>query len=164
MPFQAIKTRSSKQRKIYMSQRGEPMVLVQKWPFFDVFYIGHIGEGKVFYDICERKNAFLGFRQDKTFKQSKKIERVLGSVVLVKNNFFSISLIQAIQARKICFTIFQNKETLFQAIKTSSVKSRKIEIFPKVLIQGFGQKLFFFHLFILGHIEQKKPFKAKKVE
>ena len=37
-------------------------------------------------------------------------------------------------------------------------------MFPKVLIQGFGQKLFFFHLFILGHIEQKKPFKAKNVE
>ena len=161
--FQAIKTRSSKQRKIDFSQRGEPMVLVQKWPFFYVFYIGHIGQGKVFYDICERKNAFLGFK-DKTFKQSKKIERVLGSVVLVKNNFFSIFLIQAIQARKICFTIFQNKETLFQAIKTSSVKRRKIEIFPKVLIQGFGQKIFFFHLFILGHIEQKKSFKAKKVE
>ena len=31
------------------------------------FYIGHIGQGKVFYDICERKNAFLGFK-DKTFK------------------------------------------------------------------------------------------------
>ena len=162
-PFQAIKTRSSKERKIDIFQRGEPMVLVQKWPFFYVFYIGHIGQGKVFYDICGRENAFLGFK-DKTFKKSKEIERVLGCVVLGKNNFFSIFLFQAIQARKICFTIFQNKETLFQAIKTSSLKSRKIEIFPNVLIQGFGQKLFFFRLLILGHIEQKKPFKAKKVE
>ena len=135
------------------------MVLVQKWPFFYVFYIGHIGQGKVFYDICERKNACLGFK-DKTFKQSKKIERVLGSVVLVKNNFFSIFLFQAIQARKICFTIFQNKETLFQAMKTSSLKSRKIEIFPKVLIQGFGQKLFFFPSFYFRSYRTKKAFQG----
>ena len=68
------------------------MVLVQKWPFFYVFYIGRIGQGKVFYDICERQNACLGYK-DKTFKKSLNFERVLGSVVLVKNNFFSIFLI-----------------------------------------------------------------------
>ena len=51
------------------------------------FYIGHIGQDKVFYDICERKNAFIGYN-DKTFKKSKNIERVLGCVSLVKNNFF----------------------------------------------------------------------------
>ena len=40
------------------------MVLVQKWPFFNVFILGNIGKENVFYDILERKNSFLhGFGQ-----------------------------------------------------------------------------------------------------
>ena len=31
------------------------MVLVQKWPFFQLFFLGNIGKENVFYDILERK-------------------------------------------------------------------------------------------------------------
>ena len=37
-------------------------VLVQKWPFFQLFFLGNIGQENVFYDILERKNAFLGYK------------------------------------------------------------------------------------------------------
>ena len=43
-----------------------------------------------------------------------------------------------------CFTIFQNEKTPFQPIKKRSSKSRKIEIFPKGLTHGFGQKMAIF--------------------
>ena len=46
------------------------MVLVQKWPFFQLFFLGNIGQENVFYDILERKNAFLGYK-NKKFKKSK---------------------------------------------------------------------------------------------
>ena len=46
------------------------MVLVQKWPFFQHFFLGVIGPENVFYDIPERKNAFLGYK-NKKFKKSK---------------------------------------------------------------------------------------------
>ena len=46
------------------------MVLIQKWPFFQVFFLGNIGTENVFYDILERKNAFLGYK-NKKFKKSK---------------------------------------------------------------------------------------------
>ena len=46
------------------------MVLVQKWPFFQNFFLGNIGQENVFYDNLERKNAFLGYK-NKKFKQSK---------------------------------------------------------------------------------------------
>ena len=36
------------------------MVLVLKWPFFQVFVLGNVGQENVFYDILERKNVFLG--------------------------------------------------------------------------------------------------------
>ena len=46
------------------------MVLVQKWPFFQVFFLGNIDKENFFYDILERKNAFLG-NEKKKFKKIK---------------------------------------------------------------------------------------------
>ena len=46
------------------------MVLVQKWPFFQLFFLGNVGHENVFYDILERENAFLE-NKNKRFKKSK---------------------------------------------------------------------------------------------
>ena len=46
------------------------MVLVQKWPFLQLFFLGNIDQENVFYDILERKNAFLSYK-NKKFKKSK---------------------------------------------------------------------------------------------
>ena len=46
------------------------MVLVQKWPFFQLFFLGNIGQEFVFNDILERKNAFLSYK-NKKFKNRK---------------------------------------------------------------------------------------------
>ena len=46
------------------------MVLVQKWPFFQLFFLGNIGQENVFYDILERNNAVLSYK-NKKFKKSK---------------------------------------------------------------------------------------------
>ena len=46
------------------------MVLVQKWPIFQLFFLGNLGQENVFYDILERKNAFLGYK-NKKFKKSE---------------------------------------------------------------------------------------------
>ena len=46
------------------------MVLVQKWPPFHLFFLGNIGQENVFYDILERKNAYLSYK-NKKFKTSK---------------------------------------------------------------------------------------------
>ena len=36
------------------------MVFVQKKPFLQLFFLGNLGQENVFYDILERKSAFLG--------------------------------------------------------------------------------------------------------
>ena len=46
------------------------MVLVQKWPLFQILFLGNMGQENVFYDILERKNAFLGYK-NKKFKKTK---------------------------------------------------------------------------------------------
>ena len=46
------------------------MVLVQKMAIFPTFFSGKIEQQNVFYDILERKYAFLGYK-NKKFKKSK---------------------------------------------------------------------------------------------
>ena len=46
------------------------MPFVQKWPFFQPFFLDNIAQGNIFDDILERKNVFLGYK-NKMFKKSK---------------------------------------------------------------------------------------------
>ena len=48
------------------------MVLVQKRPFFHLFFLGNIGQENVFYDILERKKT--PFRLQKP--QVQKVEKL----------------------------------------------------------------------------------------
>ena len=55
--------------------------------------------------------------------------------------------------------ILEQKKPSFCPIKTRSLKFRKIDIFPKGLIHGFGWKNYhFFQLFVLGNIRQEHVF------
>ena len=69
-PFYAIKTRSSKRRKIDIFLNGLTHCLCPKMAIFsNFFFLGNTGQENVFYDILERENAFLGYKKKK-FKQS----------------------------------------------------------------------------------------------
>ena len=46
------------------------MVLVQKWPFRQLFFVGNIGQENVFYDDVERKKRFPKVQKQK-FKMTK---------------------------------------------------------------------------------------------
>ena len=50
--------------------KGKPIVLVQKWPFFQTLFLGNIGKENVFRHILEQKKAFLGYK-NKKLKKSK---------------------------------------------------------------------------------------------
>ena len=52
--------------------------------------------------------------------------------------------------------ILQNEKTPFQAIKRRSSKCRTVDIFPKGLTDGFGQKWKFFQLVFLRNIYSKE--------
>ena len=77
-------------------------------------------------------------------------------MVLVQKQPFFSPFCQAIQARKMSFTIFQNGKTPFQPIKTRSSKSQNIHIFPKGLTYGFRPKMAILsNFFFLGNIAQE---------
>ena len=46
------------------------MVFVKNWPFFHFILLGIVGQENIFYDILERKNSFLYYK-NKKFKKSK---------------------------------------------------------------------------------------------
>ena len=73
-----------------------------------------------------------------------------------KMDNFSTFFFQAIEARKISLTIFQNEKKPFQAIKTRSSKSRNIDIFPKGLTHGFCLKMALCSTFIFYVIQARK--------
>ena len=63
-PFYAVKTGSSKSRKVDIFPKG------LTHGFGPTLFLGNIGQKNVFYDIVERKNAFLRYKKEK-FKNSK---------------------------------------------------------------------------------------------
>ena len=69
--FQAIKTTSSKCRKIGVFPKGLTDGFGPKVAILRIFFfLGNVGLENIFYDIIERRNAFLGYK-NKQFKKSK---------------------------------------------------------------------------------------------
>ena len=148
-PFQAIKTRSPKSRKIYIFPKGLTHGFDPKMAMFPTF---------VFQAIQARKMSFMIFQNEKTpFQAIKTRSSKSGKIDIFpkglthgfgpKMAIFPTFFFQAIQSRKMSFMIFQNEKTPFYAIKNRSPKSRKIDIFYKGLTHGFGPKMTIFPTF-----------------
>ena len=140
--FQAIKTRSSESRKIDIYPKGLTHGFGPKMAIFPTFF---------FNAILARKLSFTKFYNVKSTFQAIKTRSLKNRKIIIfpkglthgfgpKKAIFSRFFFWAIQARKMSFTIFQNEETSFQAIKTRSLKRRKIDIFSKGLTHGFWSK------------------------
>ena len=97
------------------------MVLVWKSSFFQLFFLGNIGQENVFYDIVERKNAFLSYKnkklkQSKNWHFSKGVNRWFWSKNGHFSNFFFLGKIGQenvfydILERKNAFLSYKNKK------------------------------------------------------
>ena len=62
--------KSKKSKNWHFSIRVKPWLWSKNGHFSNFFFLGNIGWENVFYDILERKNAFLGYKIKK-FKKSK---------------------------------------------------------------------------------------------
>ena len=136
------------------------MVLVQKWPFFQLVFLGNKGQENVCYDILERKNSFLRYKSKK-LKKSKNchFSKWVNPWFWSQNGHFSNLIFLGNTGKENVFQIFQNEKTPFYALKTSSSKSRKVDIFPKGLTHCFGPKIAICPtLFFLDNIGKKNVF------
>ena len=160
-PFQALKTRSSKIQKLNFSKEINPRFWSKNGHLSNFFFLRKIGHKNVFYNILDQKKTPFQAIKTRSLK-SRKIDifpkgltHGFGQKMTIFTTFFFL----VIETRKMSFTILQNRKTPFQAIKTRSSKSRKIDIFPKGLTHGFGPKMAIFSTsFFLGNIGQENVF------
>ena len=135
------------------------MVLVQKWPFFQLFPFRQYRQENVFYDILQRKNASLGYKIMK-FKYSKNWHFFKGvnPWFWPKNGHFcNFFFLGNIGQENVFYDILQRKNA-FLGYKTRSSNSRKIDIFSKGLTHGFGPIMALFLNFFSGNIRQENVF------
>ena len=108
------------------------MVLVQKWPFFQLFFLGNIGQENTVYDILERKNAFLGYK-NKKFKKSKNwhFSKGVNPWFWSKNGHFSNFVFSGnIGQANVFYDILERKNT-FLGYKNKKLKKSKNWHFSK---------------------------------
>ena len=96
------------------------MVLVQKWPFFQLLFLGNLGQENVFYDILERKDAFLSCKNKKFSKWKiaifpKGLTHGFGPKMAIFQTFFLGNIGQEnvfydILERKNAFLSYKNKK------------------------------------------------------
>ena len=67
-PFEAIKTRNLKSRKIDIFPKGLTHGFSPEMAIFPTFFLGNLGQENAFYDILERKIEFVGYK-NKKFKK-----------------------------------------------------------------------------------------------
>ena len=130
------------------------MVQVQKLPFFQTFFFWAIQPRKMSFTIFQnKKKPFQAIKTRSSNSRKTDIfpkgltHRFGPKMAIFPNSFF-----QAMQARKMSFTIFQNKKKPLQAIKTRSSKSRTIDIFSKGLTHGFCAKMTIIPPFFLSNM------------
>ena len=136
------------------------MVLIQKRAIFQLLFLGNIGQENVFYDILERKDAFLGYKKNK-FKKSKYWHFSKGVnpwFWYKKGPFFQLFFLGIIGQKNVFYEILDRKNA-FQCYKNKQSKKWKNWHFSK----GFGflvlvQKWPFFQLFFLGNVGQENVF------
>ena len=123
------------------------MVLVKNWPFFHLF-LANIGQENVFYDIQERKNAFLGYKNDK-FKKSKNwdFSKAVNPWFWSKIGHFSTFFLGNIGQENVFYDILERKNT-FLGYKNNKFKKSKNWDFCKVVNPWFWSKIDHFSIFL----------------
>ena len=134
------------------------MVLVQNWPFLNLFFFQPLQSRKMCFTIFQNKKTPFQAIKTASSKSGKNCDFCKGvnPWFCFKIGHFSTFCFQGIQGRKMCFTIFQNENTPLQAIKTRSSKSRKIEIFPGEVNPWFWSKIGHFSIFFFKALYSRK--------
>ena len=136
------------------------MVLVQKWPFFQLFFLRIIDQENVFYDILGRKNAFLGYKIKK-FKKSKNchFSKGVNPRFWSRNGHFSNFFFFGKIGRENVFCDILERKNSFRGYKNKKFKKSKNCLFSKRVNPWFwSNNGHFSNFFFLGNICQENVF------
>ena len=130
------------------------MVLIQKWPFFQLFFLRIIGKENVFYDILERKNSFLGFKNKKLIKSKNwYFYKGVNSWFLSKNDHYQFGSMPVLEeAKTMVYVTNHNMITMamviFKTYKMADKGEEKKEYWPKFSFILVLSSLLFAFLFV----------------
>ena len=136
------------------------MVLVQKWPFLELFFLGNIGQEKGSYEILERKNSFLGYK-NKKFKKSKNshFSKGVNPWFWSKNGHFSkLFFLGNIGQENVFYDILEQKKALLGYKNKKFKKSKNSHISKGVNRSFWSKNGHLSKLFFLGNIGKENVF------
>ena len=159
--FLGYKNKKLKKSKNWHFSKGvSPWFWSKIGHFSTLFFLGNIGLENVFYDILERKNAFLGCKNKKLKKSknwhfSKGVSPWFWSKI---GHFSTLFFLFNIGLENVFYYILERKNA-FLGYKNKKLKKLKNWHFPKGLVHGFGPKLAIFPpYFFFGNINQENVF------
>ena len=136
------------------------MVLVQKWPFSNFFFLGSIGQQNDFYDILERKNAFLGYKNNKS-KKSKKIDifpKGLTHGFGPKMAIFQLFFLGNIGQKNVFYDILEGKNASLGYEKRKFKKSKTLHFSKGVNPRFWSNNGHISNFIFIGNIGQENVF------
>ena len=119
------------------------MVLVQKWPFFQVFFFGNIQQENVFYDILKRKKDFLGYKNNKWSKNG---------------HFSKFFFLGNIEQENVFYDLLERKNIFLGYLNNKFKKSKNGHFSKRVNPWFWSKNGNFFQFFFLGNIQQENVF------
>ena len=134
------------------------MVLVQKWPFFQLFFLANISRQNVFYDILERKNALLGYKNN-NLKKSKNCHFFKGvnPWFWSKMAFFQLFFLGDISQENVFCDILQRKNACLGYKNNKFKKVEKLRFFQLFFLRNISRENVFYDI-----LERKNPFLGYK--
>ena len=135
--FLSYKNKKFKKSKNWHFSKGvNPWFWSKDGYFSNFFFLGNIGEANVFYDIVERRNAFLGYK-NKKLKRSKNwhFSKGVNPWFWSKNGHFSnCYFLGNIGQENIFYDILEWKDG-FLGYKIKKFKKSKNRHFSMLLVQ-----------------------------
>ena len=122
-----FKIKKFKSRKIHIFSKGLTHRFGPKMAIFQFLFFQSIQARKMSFTLfCKEKTPFQAIKTRSLKSRNIDIfEKGLTHGFGPKMAFLATCFFQAIQGKKMSFTIFKNEKTPFQAIKTRSSKSQK---------------------------------------
>ena len=136
------------------------MVFVEKWPFFQLFFLGTIGQENAFNDILEQKNTFLGYK-NKKFKKSKNwhFSKGVNPWFWSKNGHFSNFFFKGnIGQENVFYDILKRKNAFLGYKKKKFKKSKNWHISKRNNPWFWSKNGHFLNFFFLGTMGQENVF------
>ena len=136
------------------------MVLVQKWPFFQLLFLSNFDQENVFYDILERQNAFLRYKNKKSKKPNKwHFSKGVTPWFWSKNGHFSNFFFLRNLGQESVFNNILERKNAFLGYKNKKFKKSKNWHFSQEVNPWFWSKNgHFFKFFFLRNLGQKNVF------